>query len=365
MELICSRCNSKYRIADDKVIGRKVVKIRCRKCGDIIEKNNEEDLTFSPQNLDGFNFDEAKTTVYSKENEDKMMNSFNKPGGKLSFNDQTKAEKPRAKSKENISKNSFELTREISIPKQFLDKKPKNESTTKNNKLGLQQNRNQNRNQNQNRNPNRSMSTKSNNHLERQEYYPEKEKGSIFLTVIFVFLIIVTSIFIFILYRNNWELDVNNFPKMINNALNGTTSEQENKKKLVSIDEQFLISPDIKMDSYRNKKRKYLLVISGSLKNISSSLKGLVTIRADIFNKKDGVKLLSKRVYAGNTFTKKQLISFKKEIDLNAEYLQSGQNSINWNIARGKSIPFMIVFYSDKKIVINDINAKLKITSAQ
>ena len=36
MKIVCQSCSAKYSIADDKVQGKKVFKIKCKKCGEDI-----------------------------------------------------------------------------------------------------------------------------------------------------------------------------------------------------------------------------------------------------------------------------------------------------------------------------------------
>ena len=75
--------------------------------------------------------------------------------------------------------------------------------------------------------------------------------------------------------------------------------------------------------------------------------------------------ILEKRVYAGNLFTKKEIKKAKNNKTLDAEYSQTGKNGANWGVLPNKVIPFMVVFYLDKKINISKMKIKIEVASTQ
>ena len=58
----------------------------------------------------------------------------------------------------------------------------------------------------------------------------------------------------------------------------------------------------------------------------------------------NGKVIRQKIVYAGNTFTEKELTEFSLEEIKNRSKTRFGMKRMNFNISPGKSIPFMIVF---------------------
>ena len=134
----------------------------------------------------------------------------------------------------------------------------------------------------------------------------------------------------------------------------------------VPITKRFIIvNSSIKTKLEYLRRKRYAFVISGESKNISSTKGSLLTVRATIYSISDSKKLYTKRVYAGNTFTKKEIMRAKTEEILDSKYLQSGKSGINWNIAPQKKLPFMIVFYLNKKIDPKKLRIELKVESVQ
>src|SRR4051812_29150719 len=62
MKIVCQSCSAKYSIADDKVQGKKVFKIKCKKCGEDILVRGEGDAP-APSGADQFSEDEATRVV--------------------------------------------------------------------------------------------------------------------------------------------------------------------------------------------------------------------------------------------------------------------------------------------------------------
>lgn len=87
-----------------------------------------------------------------------------------------------------------------------------------------------------------------------------------------------------------------------------------------------------------------IFVISGRAVNNTSQARSFFQVKGVLFNKK-GEKLVQKEVYCGNIFSSKELISLSRakiESDL---VNKVGGSLSNINLAPGKSVPFMIVYF--------------------
>ena len=87
-----------------------------------------------------------------------------------------------------------------------------------------------------------------------------------------------------------------------------------------------------------------VFVVSGRAVNNTNKARSFFQIKGTLFNKK-GEKLVQKEVYCGNIFSTKEITTLPKskiETDLKNKV---GSSLSNINLAPGKSVPFMIVFF--------------------
>ena len=405
MQVVCNKCNAKYRIGDDKLIGRDRIRLKCKKCDNIIEAKVKNIADEDTSNLFSTSSTESITSSVSGNNDIFEDNLFSGDKNEFSFED---VKKTLVLDRENISENksesgpepkfkssfqmdfsdktsqqnlymdnssgsqsssaaiSFETTQQISVDKFNEYQKNKDENSLLSPKNNIQQNK---------LNP---LDNRTKDKFEdiSKEFKTQKVRGEFgILKFIFIIIFIISILFAFVLYKNNWALDFNNLPKMINIAFNNSPSSKQSVKGTVkeqnkSLKEQFFIdTKKIKTKLFKFSKRKhdkrYIFIVSGEIKNIDSQKKSLTTIKVKVNSMLDKKTILQKRVYAGNTFTKKEIMKAKKEEVLDAEYLQSGKNGSNWGVLPNKTIPFMVVFYLDKKINLKEVRIKIEVESTQ
>ena len=414
MQVTCSKCNSKYRISDSKLKGRDRIRLKCKKCDNIIEskvpaasddesslfstssnktiskavnsKDNSSDIfednLFSSASKEEFSFEDAKQTLVLDRD----------TGGPPSFKEEPKEEAPKFKSDfqmdfsdktsshnkfDNAPNNarqsaaiSFETTQQISVDK-FNEYQ-------ENKKLALAQESSQVsspslKQENTSRQTNTGIDNKTRNKFDEiaKEFDKGSSKGGGVLKLLLVLLIVLSLVSTFVLFKNNWKLDLNNIPQMITNAFGGETQGKtvvKEKKKVKSFKDQFFIDgKKIKANIFKMYRRgkKHVLTVSGEIKNIDNVKKSLTTVLVKVQNISNNEIILEKRVYAGNFFTKKEIIKAKNDETLSAEYLQSGKNGANWDVQPNKVVPFMVVFYLPKKINLSKIKIKVEVKSTQ
>lgn len=86
-----------------------------------------------------------------------------------------------------------------------------------------------------------------------------------------------------------------------------------------------------------------LFVIKGAVLNNNSTTRSHILLKGAILDDTGNV-IKQRLIYAGNTFSDKDLMELPLEEINNALKNRSGQGDINVNIPSGSSIPFMIVF---------------------
>lgn len=86
-----------------------------------------------------------------------------------------------------------------------------------------------------------------------------------------------------------------------------------------------------------------LFVIRGMVTNKYSQTRRYIKIKGSILNNK-GVVVLSKTVYAGNTFSEEELKTLPLDEIIKAADNRDGMAEQNLNVASGANIPFMVVF---------------------
>jgi hypothetical protein len=86
-----------------------------------------------------------------------------------------------------------------------------------------------------------------------------------------------------------------------------------------------------------------LFVIRGMVANKYPQTRRYIKIKGSILNNK-GVVVLSKTVYAGNTFSEEELKTLPLDEIINAADNRDGMGEQNLNVASGANIPFMVVF---------------------
>ena len=405
MQVVCNKCNAKYRIGDDKLIGRDRIRLKCKKCDNIIEAKVKNIADEDTSNLFSTSSTESITSSVSGNNDIFEDNLFSGDKNEFSFED---VKKTLVLDRENVSENkpesapepkfkssfqmdfsdktsqqnlymdnssgsqsssaaiSFETTQQISVDKFNEYQKNKDENSLLSSKNNIQQNKL------------KPLDNRTKDKFEdiSKEFKTQKVRGEFgILKFIFIIIFIISILFAFVLYKNNWALDFNNLPKMINIAFNNSPSSKQSVKAVAknqnkSLKEQFFIdTKKIKTKLFKFSRRKhdkrYIFIVSGEIKNIDSQKKSLTTIKVKVNSMLNKKTILQKRVYAGNTFTKKEIMKAKKEEVLDAEYLQSGKNGSNWGVLPNKTIPFMVVFYLDKRINLKEVRIKIEVESTQ
>ena len=417
MQVICSNCNSKYRIADNKLKGRDRIRLKCKKCDNIIEakvnniadedtsnlfsmssnksiadavntNSKKEDDIFEDSLFanakEGFSFEDDKKTLildtsgsgFGKQPSENTKQPKFKSNFQMDLSEPT-SEHTNEQSSMNTSHNSaavsFETTQQISVEKFNEYQKNKELSTSTASPMLATSTQKLVKN-----NVKKGIDSKTRDKFddiskEFKDKSPRKSGGGIF-KFIFIIFFVISLLFVFVLFKNNWNLDLNNIPKMVENSFGLKTEKLNNFNKDVNkakpLKEQFFIDgKKIKANIFKLSRRKrdkrYALTISGEVKNIDSVKKSLTTVSIEVENILNNEIILEKRIYAGNFFTKKEIIKAKNDETLSAEYLQSGKNGANWGVLPNKTIPFMAVFYLKKKINLTKVKIKVKIKSTQ
>jgi len=396
LQVTCDRCSSKYRVSDDKLKGRKKIKLKCKKCANIIEAKvniiGDEDTsslfsTSSNENIgkvvktegdifkdnllsekDSFAFDDNQKTL-TLDVANKKKSTQKQPKFKSDFqmdfsekNNQQESQVMPSGTDKAGNAVSFEVTEQLSLQKfnKYIDDKEKNSSHRFVADKSIDE---------ETRGKFNDISSEFNSDLSSHSFSRGIIKSLIFIVAISLLL------FIFILYRNKWKFNPNKFGQMTETAFglkNNNIIKQKFKKNIKTkpLSKQFFIDgKKIKAKQFkisrRRRNKKHAFVISGEIKNIDNVKKSLTTVFVKVENILNNEVILKKRVYAGNFFTKKEIIKAKKSEVLDAEYLQSGKNGANWGVLPNKTINFMVVFYLKKKINIKKIKIKVEIKSTQ
>lgn len=406
MEVKCDNCSARYRIGEDKFGSKQRIRIRCKRCGEFIQIDNpalkkggpppmdaESDDIFSESlpNKNELLFDDSQETqVFSQK---KHAPSAMPPAA-------PPVTPPAAKAKEGDSgfQSNFQLTFDDQTSQ--FDQKNIGNAPSVDFSSGGGMFVNQNRppeavqhntmsasgadpsldfspgkgpdtnfqsgsgNHNSGNNRRRTESRQQNN-----SYTPPKQGGSIGGKLFMLIFILFAGFIVFVLFKNDWNVNLNDVPGMVKSALNNSASSSKEvvskKKDQTPLSEQFQIAKtEIKAEMIRIKKGKYALSIQGKVKNISTNTRNLISIGAKVFDLERNL-LFSKGMYAGNYFTSKQIRRAKTEGVFDALYVQSGINGMNWGVTTGQEIPFMIVFYTDKRLNLKHTNLEIKVISAQ
>ncbi|MBN2694536.1 zinc-ribbon domain-containing protein [bacterium] len=411
IDINCNNCQSKYKIDEGKLGDKERVKIRCKKCGSIIEVDNpkfqKSKNVFS--SINNLHSDETVSGInkikspFENKSDDMFEDSFApKPSAdEFNFEDGQATlvlDTQRIKENTNINNKSFvqqppqnttppqknnqqqqnapqqirfdDYTSQINI-KQMKEINPESVSGTfnNNNPNSLELNSSAKKTGGVNQvNPRIDRSTEKKFDNIADQYKSKNDSSSGGGVVKFLmFLIFLLSVFIvFVMFRNGWKLKLDNIPQMVKIAFFGEITEQkENIKKEIPLSQQFIIDKTkVETKLITVKKKEFAFVIKGIIKNATTDPKNLVTIRGKVFDI-ENKELFNKRVYAGNIFDDNQIKKSKTEQALDDLYSQSGQNGMNWGILPSQEIPYMLIFFTEEKPDLKSIRIELNIESAQ
>ncbi len=378
MDIICKNCNSQYKIDEQKLGDKVKARIKCKKCGEFIDvenpkfkeipknpppmKKNDDLFEERLPDQNEFGFEDVKETLVlntdkippKKESKANMQIKFEETTSSFDINKlkQMAAEANKATKMSEIQTSSVT--------------QPLTNSFNNNSNKGLDLNSKSNLSMN---NPSKIDKRTENkfNKIEKQYETQYKEGGSIVLKIIFVLMLLITLFFVFIVYKNNWELKLNDIPGMISTALNGGAKTETAKlvQKEVPLSEQFSIDKTKIMNTIvKLDKKKSVLEIQGQVKNITDTPKKLITVKAMVYNMENKL-LFSKRVYAGNIFSEADVKKAKDEVTFDALYSQTGVNGMNWDVLPNTEIPFMFAFYTEEVIDLKNTRIQITVESAQ
>jgi hypothetical protein len=86
-----------------------------------------------------------------------------------------------------------------------------------------------------------------------------------------------------------------------------------------------------------------LLVLTGSVKNDEEKAISFIRLKAKLTDSSDKV-LAERQIFAGNLLTEDEIKALSMKEILSRLSLKGGQNGLNTNVTKGKSIPYMFVF---------------------
>lgn len=95
---------------------------------------------------------------------------------------------------------------------------------------------------------------------------------------------------------------------------------------------------------FQVKKEGMIFVVEGNAVNNDKKPRSFIRVKGNLYDSK-GLLVMSKEAYGGNILTRNDLRDFPKEKVLKEMDYRVGKGLINSNIATGKKIPFMVVFY--------------------
>jgi hypothetical protein len=104
-----------------------------------------------------------------------------------------------------------------------------------------------------------------------------------------------------------------------------------------------ILEPSINGYYVENASAGVLFVISGNVRNDYDQVRSFISVKGQIYSK-GKADIETKTVFAGNTLTEQELSSFDSaaiDKQLKNKY---GDKKSNYDLNKGKTIPFMIVF---------------------
>ena len=150
------------------------------------------------------------------------------------------------------------------------------------------------------------------------------------LTMVIILMLLLGSLIVFILT-----------PGLLPDSL--SILKPIKKEDIVDTGIRRLAFKGVSGDFLQTDKTGQLFVIKGTVINNNPKSRSFLLLKGTILDEK-GESIIQKLVYAGNTFTDKQLNDMRlEEIDRDLKN-QAGKGNINIDVEPGGSVPFMIIF---------------------
>lgn len=147
-------------------------------------------------------------------------------------------------------------------------------------------------------------------------------------------ILVAGSLFLYILMRNDWSLDISRFDEMVARAF-GLSEGTEVKPELRAV---FVSQPIL--DRAKLASGESVLLCRGQVKNTDSPTLAYISVRGVL--KRHGNGVLTAESPAGNTFTVAQLEKLTKS-QVMASFNPAGQDGKNARVATGDSLDYALV----------------------
>lgn len=149
----------------------------------------------------------------------------------------------------------------------------------------------------------------------------------------------VMGFFLFVLYKNNWSLDVADFGGMVDRAFGSEKTKQYVRDELRGLEVDRPIVGEAKLVTGDR-----VLTVEGVVRNTDTRTRRFIYVRA-IVEDNHGRKVTSVEAPAGNVFSKEQLAKVTKA-KLSAQLNPAGRDGRNAKLESGQSIAYMVVVTS-------------------
>jgi hypothetical protein len=155
---------------------------------------------------------------------------------------------------------------------------------------------------------------------------------------IFMSLVLVLGMlfFLFVLYQNNWSLDLANFGSMVSRAFGGSARPSPASDKLRGLD---ITSPIVAEARLASGER--VVTAEGAIKNDDTRLRKYIYVRASLLDS-HGRRVAGGEAPAGNMFSKEELGRLSKT-QLTSHVNPAGKDGRNAKIAPGDNVAYMVV----------------------
>ena len=158
-------------------------------------------------------------------------------------------------------------------------------------------------------------------------------KKGIFIAILFLMFAFV----VFVLFRNDWAVDMNDLSGAVKKALGTRTVEEQQASLLAQLD----VTPD-EVFKHRLKDGKLVTVVTGDIQNKSRYPMENVLVEGRLLDATGKVRLTTPPVPCAKTTTKKALGQLStKQL---ADFYMDGAQPFNCIIRSDYAIPFMVIF---------------------
>lgn len=174
--------------------------------------------------------------------------------------------------------------------------------------------------------------------MEVSYHYGQPTSGAKRAFGMFVTLLLVVGMgfFLFVLYQNDWSLDLANFGTMLDKAFGNDDPQRYVRDELRGLEVDKPIVGEAKLlDGLR------VLTVEGVVRNTDTRTRRFIYVRA-VLKDNYGRKVMKVEAPAGNVFSREQLSKLTKN-KLASKLNPAGRDGRNAKLQAGQSVAYMVV----------------------